>query len=84
MVNALQHIQRTGISATAACRYTATEVLAGDNAYDCGRCAAKTSARRRLAFEVAPNTLQLCLKRFLSVRARALVPLLLTFFWLPG
>ena len=52
-------------------RYTAVETLAGDNAYSCERCGQKVRAQRRLAFEVAPNALQLCLKRFLSVRAPA-------------
>ena len=50
------------------CRYTHTEVLAGDNAYSCEACARKVRAERRLCFEVAPNVLQICLKRFLSVR----------------
>ena len=54
-------------------RYTQTEVLAGDNAYSCDTCARKVRAERRLCFEVAPNVLQICLKRFLSVRR---------FFWL--
>ena len=48
-------------------RYTHTEVLAGDNAYSCEACARKVRAERRLCFEVAPNVLQICLKRFLSV-----------------
>ncbi len=52
-------------------RYTAVETLAGDNAYCCEACARKVRAQRRLAFEVAPNALQLCLKRFASVRTRA-------------
>jgi ubiquitin C-terminal hydrolase len=48
-------------------RYTATEVLSGDNAYSCEQCKQKVTAERRLCFEVAPNVLQICLKRFVSV-----------------
>ena len=43
-------------------------MLAGDNAYSCDACARKVRAERRLCLEVAPNVLQICLKRFLSVR----------------
>lgn len=50
-------------------RYTATEVLTGENAYSCEKCKDKVKAERRLCFEVAPNVLQICLKRFVSVRA---------------
>ncbi len=49
-------------------RYTHTELLAGDNAYSCEKCKKDVEAERRLCFEVAPNTLQICLKRFVSVR----------------
>lgn len=50
-----------------ACRYTHTELLSGDNAYSCEKCKQNVEAERRLCFEVAPNTLQICLKRFVSV-----------------
>lgn len=48
-------------------RYTQTELLSGDNAYSCEKCKQDVEAERRLCFEVAPNTLQICLKRFVSV-----------------
>lgn len=40
------------------------EVLDGDNRYACDSCRQRCRATRSTRFEVAPNTLVLCLKRF--------------------
>jgi ubiquitin carboxyl-terminal hydrolase 36/42 len=43
---------------------TAEEVLDGDNRYACDGCRQRCRASRSTRFEVAPNSLVLCLKRF--------------------
>eukprot|EP00878_Enallax_costatus_P006492 GHUV01006806.1.p1 GENE.GHUV01006806.1~~GHUV01006806.1.p1 ORF type:complete len:820 (+),score=282.32 GHUV01006806.1:139-2598(+) len=45
-------------------RHTADEVLDGENRYACDDCRQGCRATRSTRFEVAPNTLVLCLKRF--------------------
>ncbi|WIA19159.1 hypothetical protein OEZ85_003805 [Tetradesmus obliquus] len=45
-------------------RHTAEEVLDGDNRYACDGCGRRCRACRSTRFEVAPNSLVLCLKRF--------------------
>jgi ubiquitin carboxyl-terminal hydrolase 36/42 len=42
----------------------AEEVLDGDNRYACDGCRQRCRAARSTRFEVAPNSLVLCLKRF--------------------
>lgn len=44
--------------------YMRQEKLDGDNQYRCDRCNKNVDAVRSCRFEVLPNTLQICLKRF--------------------
>ncbi|KAK9861274.1 hypothetical protein WJX84_003112 [Apatococcus fuscideae] len=44
--------------------YMRQESLDGDNQYRCDRCDKNVDAVRSCRFEVLPNTLQICLKRF--------------------
>ena len=44
--------------------YMRQESLDGDNQYRCDRCSKNVDAVRSCRFEVLPNTLQICLKRF--------------------
>lgn len=44
--------------------FCADEVLDGENRYACDGCRQGCRATRSTSFEVAPNTLALCLKRF--------------------
>ncbi|XP_047325129.1 ubiquitin carboxyl-terminal hydrolase 17-like [Impatiens glandulifera] len=47
-------------------RFTATEVLDGENKYHCSRCKSYEKARKRLTVYEAPNILTITLKRFQS------------------
>ena len=48
--------------------YMRQESLDGDNQYRCDRCNKNVDAVRSCSFEVLPNTLQICLKRFKVIR----------------
>ncbi|KAG0494479.1 hypothetical protein HPP92_005473 [Vanilla planifolia] len=45
-------------------QFTATEVLDGDNRYNCSRCKSFERAKKRLSVFQAPNVLTIALKRF--------------------
>ncbi|CAA7400929.1 unnamed protein product [Spirodela intermedia] len=47
-------------------RFTATEILDGDNQYECSRCKSYQKAKKRLKVLEAPNILTIALKRFQS------------------
>eukprot|EP00268_Persea_americana_P067798 TRINITY_DN936_c1_g1_i2.p1 TRINITY_DN936_c1_g1~~TRINITY_DN936_c1_g1_i2.p1 ORF type:complete len:465 (-),score=79.19 TRINITY_DN936_c1_g1_i2:111-1505(-) len=47
-------------------RFTATEILDGDNKYHCGRCKSYEKAKKKLTVSEAPNILTIALKRFQS------------------
>ncbi|KAJ8747413.1 hypothetical protein K2173_012481 [Erythroxylum novogranatense] len=47
-------------------RFTSTEILDGDNKYECCRCKSYQKARKKLAIMEAPNILTIALKRFQS------------------
>ncbi|KAL5982375.1 ubiquitin-specific protease [Asimina triloba] len=45
-------------------QFTATEILDGDNKYQCGRCKSYEKAKKKLTVLEAPNILTIALKRF--------------------
>ncbi|XP_050235438.1 ubiquitin carboxyl-terminal hydrolase 16 [Mercurialis annua] len=47
-------------------RFTSTEILDGDNKYQCGRCNSYEKAKKKLTILEAPNVLTIALKRFQS------------------
>ncbi|KAF6138866.1 hypothetical protein GIB67_018597 [Kingdonia uniflora] len=47
-------------------RFTATEILDGDNKYECSRCNSYERAKKKLTVVEAPNILTIALKRFQS------------------
>ncbi|KAF5740157.1 Ubiquitin-specific protease 16 putative isoform 1 [Tripterygium wilfordii] len=47
-------------------RFTATEILDGDNKYQCSRCKSYEKAKKKLTILEAPNVLTIALKRFQS------------------
>ncbi|EEF48611.1 conserved hypothetical protein [Ricinus communis] len=47
-------------------RFTGTEILDGDNKYQCGRCKSYEKAKKKLTILEAPNVLTIALKRFQS------------------
>ncbi|KAF5739781.1 ubiquitin carboxyl-terminal hydrolase 16 isoform X2 [Tripterygium wilfordii] len=47
-------------------RFTATEILEGDNKYQCSRCKSYEKAKKKLTILEAPNVLTIALKRFQS------------------
>ncbi|XP_077212938.1 ubiquitin-specific protease 16 [Tasmannia lanceolata] len=47
-------------------QFTATEILDGDNKYQCGRCKSYEKAKKKLTVLEAPNVLTIALKRFQS------------------
>ncbi|GMH31372.1 hypothetical protein Nepgr_033215 [Nepenthes gracilis] len=47
-------------------QFTGTELLDGDNKYECGRCKSKEKAKKKLTILEAPNVLTIALKRFQS------------------
>ncbi|KAL5846976.1 hypothetical protein ACOSQ3_010500 [Xanthoceras sorbifolium] len=47
-------------------RFTSTEILDGDNKYQCGRCKSYEKAKKKLTIVEAPNVLTIALKRFQS------------------
>uniref|UniRef100_A0A1D1Y437 ubiquitinyl hydrolase 1 n=1 Tax=Anthurium amnicola TaxID=1678845 RepID=A0A1D1Y437_9ARAE len=47
-------------------RFTTTEILDGENKYQCNRCKTYEKAKKRLKILVAPNILTIALKRFQS------------------
>ncbi|KAJ4845930.1 hypothetical protein Tsubulata_008414 [Turnera subulata] len=47
-------------------RFTATEILDGDNKYECSRCKSYEKAKKKLTILEAPNVLTIALKRFQS------------------
>ncbi|KAK5824115.1 Ubiquitin carboxyl-terminal hydrolase 16 -like protein [Gossypium arboreum] len=47
-------------------RFTRTEILDGENKYQCGRCNSYEKAKKKLTISEAPNVLTIALKRFQS------------------
>ncbi|CAI0467826.1 unnamed protein product [Linum tenue] len=47
-------------------RFTSTEILDGENKYQCGRCKSYEKAKKKLTILKAPNILTIALKRFQS------------------
>ncbi|KAL0908636.1 hypothetical protein M5K25_023140 [Dendrobium thyrsiflorum] len=47
-------------------RFTATEVMEGENKYKCGRCKSYEQAKKQLTILEAPNVLTIALKRYQS------------------
>ncbi|KAJ6709577.1 UBIQUITIN CARBOXYL-TERMINAL HYDROLASE 16 [Salix koriyanagi] len=47
-------------------QFTGTEILDGDNKYQCGRCRSYEKAKKKLTILEAPNVLTIALKRFQS------------------
>uniref|UniRef100_A0A0D9X8Y3 ubiquitinyl hydrolase 1 n=1 Tax=Leersia perrieri TaxID=77586 RepID=A0A0D9X8Y3_9ORYZ len=47
-------------------RFTSTEVLDGDNKYQCSRCKSHERAKKKLTISEAPNVLTIALKRYQS------------------
>ncbi|KAL6983134.1 ubiquitin-specific protease [Sarracenia purpurea var. burkii] len=47
-------------------KFTGTEILDGDNKYQCGRCRSYERAKKKLTVLEAPNILTIALKRFQS------------------
>ncbi|KAG0497616.1 hypothetical protein HPP92_002307 [Vanilla planifolia] len=47
-------------------RFTATEILEGENKYKCGRCNSYEQAKKQLTILEAPNVLVIALKRYQS------------------
>ncbi|KAG8632826.1 hypothetical protein MANES_18G059900v8 [Manihot esculenta] len=47
-------------------RFTSTEILDGDNKYQCSRCKSYEKAKKKLTILEAPNVLTIALKRFQS------------------
>ncbi|KAJ6335437.1 hypothetical protein OIU78_012132 [Salix suchowensis] len=47
-------------------QFTGTEILDGDNKYQCGRCRSYERAKKKLTILEAPNVLTIALKRFQS------------------
>jgi ubiquitin C-terminal hydrolase len=45
-------------------RFSAVDILDGDNMYNCERCERLVRAYRSTRIDVAPNVLQICLKRY--------------------
>ncbi|KAB5568758.1 hypothetical protein DKX38_002551 [Salix brachista] len=60
-------------------QFTGTEILDGDNKYQCGRCRSYEKAKKKLTILEAPNVLTIALKRFqvdLEIKDGIFYPLL--------